>query len=51
MVAILALIYIESCVNSSVVEPLSFAFAKVFRVDDLFNGPLLVILIFILVLD
>ena len=45
------LIYIKSYIDSSIVKPLSSTFAKVFRVNNLFNGPLLVVLIFVLILD
>ena len=45
------LIYIKSYVYSSIVELLSSTFAKVFRVNNSFNGPLLIVLIFILILD
>jgi len=43
------LIYVKSCVDSSVVELLSSAFAKVFGVDNLFNSPLLIVLVFIFI--
>ena len=40
-----------SYINSSIVKPLSFAFTKVFGVDDLFNSLLLIVFIFVFVLD
>jgi len=45
------LIYVKSYIDSSIVEPPSSTFAKVFRVNNSFNGPLLIVLVFILVSD
>jgi hypothetical protein len=45
------LIYVEFYINSFVIELLSFAFARVFRVNNLFNSPLLIVFVFVFVLD
>jgi hypothetical protein len=45
------LIYVESYINSFVVKPPSFTFTKVFKVNDLFNSLLLIVLVFVFILD